>query len=121
MIQRVFLAIHAILGISCLAWGVRLLSGKPGSKDGVTLLFILACCFLGSAAGLFTDRRFLTVVAAIPMICLALFYIFILLVGGWAWGPGNAQTVDIMILGAIAVIVFEIFSIILTGRKQSQP
>jgi hypothetical protein len=121
MIQRVFLAIHATLGISCLAWGVYLLSGRPGSKDGVGLLFILACCFLGSAAGLFTGKRLLAFMAAIPVICLALFYIFILLVGGWAWGPGNAQTVNIMILGGIAAVVFETFSIILTGRKQSQP
>lgn len=121
MIRNIFLAIHALLGVSCLAWGVRLLSGRPGSKDGIGLLFILAACFLGSAAGLFTGRRFLAVMAAIPMISLALFYIFILLVGGWAWGPGNAQTVNILILCAMAVIVLEIFSVILTRRRQSQP
>lgn len=122
MTQRIFLAINAILGAVCLVSGLICLSGKSASRDGAWILFLLACCFISSAIGHYTGKRFFAVLAAIPMICMALFYIFILLIGGWAWGPSNESTVNMLILGGTLVIAFEIANIIITkNRKINDP
>lgn len=118
MVQRVFLVINAILGAVCLVSGLICSFGKSAAKDGVWILFLLAFCFLTSAIGLFIGKRFFAVLAAIPMICLSLFYILILLIGGWAWGPSNESTVNMLILGGMAVIAWEIANIIVTNNRK---
>ena len=120
MVQRIFLVINALLGAVCLVSGLIYSLGKSAAKDGVWILFLLAFCFLTSAIGHFTGKRFFAVLAAIPMICMALFYILILLIGGWAWGPSNEMTVNFMIMGGLAVIVFEISNIMITKQDRSR-
>ncbi len=116
MSRMVFIAINALLAGASFVAGILPYLKASGSKDGAGLMLFLGLCFGVSAVGFVMRRRLLVIVAAVPVIGLAAVFGLIFLIGGWAWGPSNASTVNLLLLSCILVAVFAILGAILPFR-----
>lgn len=96
-----------------------------GYADPASFIFwtILAVGCLIAAFGYFLRIRWIVAVGAVPAILLCLFIALTSLVGGWIWGPREAGTMNLLVLGGVGLALLQLvgLSVIFISMRQSTP
>jgi len=110
LMRSLCIALNLVLAATAIAGVWFVLRVEPAEESG--FLLVLAVLFLIAAMGLIFNNRWITVLAAIPLAILVAFFAFLILVGGWVWGPQNVATIYGLIVGGLSVVGLEVVSVL---------
>jgi hypothetical protein len=113
MRQRFVLALlHWLLGIVALFTAVAGFVTTPvvGDRDSFAVLAVLALFLILVAVGLQTRRRWLVVTGAVPVALVALGISALVILGGWVWGPQQANRAHLISLMGLVLGLIEVVS-----------
>ncbi|MEW6512187.1 MAG: hypothetical protein AB1428_14645 [Bacteroidota bacterium] len=110
-------AINALLAALLLVLAlVDQISGLPGRQRELAFPLVAVALLVAVAAGLTWRKRWLVVIAAIPLFLGSTLLALTVAAGGWIWGPENAATMNGLIAGGIALAALQIAGIIIAAR-----
>jgi len=96
-------------------------SPSAGDREGTVLLFFTASCSFVATLGFVYRNRWVVALASLPLILLAGALVFLVVVGGWIWGPGQASSMYAIILIGLLALFFEISGVLVAFIASPKP
>ena len=120
IISRVYALLNFGVGVLCLWALAQALSEGKGLLNGSGVFLAMGLLFFTGCAGFVLQRRWVVILAALPLLLFLGAFTTAIAVGGWIWGPGQAGAMYSLILFGTALFVF-VFSGIFVIRKLDPP
>jgi hypothetical protein len=122
LIRRIWIALNLCFAFAALAGAVGEVLPSPTEGLGGALFFLfVAFLFAMVGFGLWTRRRWVVAVSAMPVFLIAAGFTLLIAAGGWIWGPGQAGTMTLLIFGGLAVAAVELIGPFLVHRAHRLP
>jgi hypothetical protein len=109
------------LGLAVIVFAAMIASSlnNDSSMEEKILLSLLVLLFVVVAAGLITYHRWMTVVAAMPVMFLSFSCAFLGIAGKWMWGPLSATVMRVIVVGSLLIASLELTSVVMTFRARN--
>jgi NADH:ubiquinone oxidoreductase subunit K len=92
---------------------------SDSSLEEKLLLSVLVLLFVVVAAGLITYHRWITVVAATPVLFLSFSCAFLIVSRKWMWGSQDRPVLHGVMFGSLVIAALELSSMVMTFRTRS--
>jgi hypothetical protein len=117
-LRAVLAAFHGLLGIAAFFAGNAgfVSATSAGDRNSYGVLMALGLFMIATGAGLHFRRRWIVVLGAVPVAMVALLFSAILLIGGWVWGPQNANSVYLMSFCSFLLAIVELVAVFVRLR-----
>jgi hypothetical protein len=117
--QRV--CVFSNLGLAVIVFAA-MIAGSLNNESSIEeklLLSVLVLLFVVVATGLITYHRWMTVVAATPVLFLSFSCAFLALAGKWVWGVPNAPLLHALAVASLAIAALELSSVVMTFKSRN--
>ena len=111
---KIYLFLDLALGLALLSIGIYIIaiSSRGGDQNFAIILIFCALFFLFSSAGFALRSFWMVLFFSLPVIFVSTVFGFMILIGGWIWGPNQIATMYTFVGSAILCIIFQLTGIV---------
>jgi|tagenome__1003787_1003787.scaffolds.fasta_scaffold19732441_1 NADH:ubiquinone oxidoreductase subunit K len=117
-LQRFCIFSNLILAVIVFAAMIAGSLTNDSSLEEKLILSMLVLLFIVIAAGLITYHRWITVVAAMPVLFLSFSSAFLAIARKWMWAPQNTSLMHAVVAASLVVAALELSSVVMTFRTR---